>query len=312
MSERISDSDSFSFLASRRIYTVLIALLLISIGVIGAVLFNSPVIKSESLPVVESGDMVYVNYVGYFADNPGGWVFDTSIRNVAIDEGIAKSLYFVQREPKEYAPLNFTAGTATNLLIPFVKGVVGMTVTQTKRIQVPVEDAYPVVIQNVRTNYLNMEVPVIYRMTTTEFESTYKVAPVVGMTLEHDFWEWDTEVLDVNNDRIIMQNEPNIGMIVTAFGDPEDDPRDGWYQEVMSIDPAAYDGSGIIIVKNLITAQDIYQKKGADYDKVRFTLLDVNETAGTFSIVLNKEGYIGELVGRVLVFDITVTRVIKA
>jgi FKBP-type peptidyl-prolyl cis-trans isomerase 2 len=308
---RIYDSESYPILASRKTYTILIALLLVSIATVGYVLLNSPVVRTESLPVVERGDMVYVDYVGYFADKPGGWVFDTNIRKIAMDDGITKSLYFVKREPKDYKPLNFTAGTATNLLKPFVDGVIGMTVTETKTIYVPVDKAYPVALPALRTNLIDMEVPVIYRLNVSEFEKLYKITPTVGMTVKHAFWEWDTEVIDLNSERVIMQNEPQIGMIVSAFGNPEEDPRDGWYQQVISIDPAAYDGNGLIIVRNLISPQDVYQKKGTDYDKKKFTLFDVDLTNRTFTVILNEEGYIGELAGRALIFEVTVTRVLK-
>jgi len=308
---RIYDSESYPILASRKVYTILIALLLVSIATVGYVLLNSPVVRTESLPVVERGDMVYVDYVGYFADKPGGWVFDTNIRKIAMDDGITKSLYFVKREPKDYKALNFTAGTATNLLKPFVDGVIGMTVTETKTIYVPVDKAYPVALPALRTNLIDMEVPVIYRLNVSEFEKLYKITPTVGMTVKHAFWEWDTEVIDLNSERVIMQNEPQIGMIVSAFGNPEEDPRDGWYQQVISIDPAAYDGNGLIIVRNLISPQDVYQKKGTDYDKKKFTLFDVDLTNRTFTVILNEEGYIGELAGRALIFEVTVTRVLK-
>lgn len=311
MTDRFGVSEGSPFLASRRIYTVLIVLLLISIVTVGYVLLNSPIIRAEALPVVERGDMVYVDYIGYFADNPGGWVFDTNIRSVAFDDGIAKSLYFVKREPKDYKALNFTAGTATNLLKPFVEGVVGMTVTEKKTIYVPVEQAYPVAFPALRTNLIDMEVPVIYRLNLSEFQNLYKTDPTVGMTLKHSFWEWDTEVIDLNAERVIMQNEPRVGMIVSAFGDPEKDPRDGWYQQVISVDPTAYDGNGLIIVRNLISPQDIYQKKGTDYDRRKFTLFDVDMTNRTYTVILNDEGYIGELAGRALIFEVTVTRVLK-
>lgn len=311
MTGRIYDSESYPILASRKVYTILIALLLVSIATVGYVLLNSPVVRTESLPVVERGDMVYVDYVGYFADKPGGWVFDTNIRKIAMDDGITKSLYFVKREPKDYKALNFTAGTATNLLKPFVDGVIGMTVTETKTIYVPVDKAYPVALPALRTNLIDMEVPVIYRLNVSEFEKLYKITPTVGMTVKHAFWEWDTEVIDLNSERVIMQNEPQIGMIVSAFGNPEEDPRDGWYQQVISIDPAAYDGNGLIIVRNLISPQDVYQKKGTDYDKKKFTLFDVDLTNRTFTVILNEEGYIGELAGRALIFEVTVTRVLK-
>jgi len=311
VSERGADTGGKSILANRKFMSILVALLLISIGTIGYILATSSLVSSESLAKIEVGDAVYVNYVGYFADHPGDWVFDTNIRNVAIDENIVKSLYFVTRDPKEYKPLNFTAGISENYLKSFVDGVVGMTVTQTKKIFIPAEEGYPLALNQIRVNDLNMISPVIYEMNKTDFQQLYTDEPAIGLTVEHYFWEWDTVVLDISGDKVIMQNEPYLGQIVSSFGDPGDDPRDGWYQEVVSIDPGADGGLGRITVHNLITAQDIYQKMGADYDKRKFTLLFVDETNETFSIIMNDSGYIGELAGRGLYFDITVTRVLK-
>jgi len=313
VSEKISESETFSFLSSRRIYSIMIVALMISIVTVGYVLTSSSSIRTESLPVVEVGDMVYVTYVGYFSDHPGDWVFDTSDRTVAMNNNIAKSLFFVQREPAEYKPLNFTAGTAVGLLEPFVQGVVGMTVTQMKRIDIPIEEGYPIVEQYIRTNYIDMRVPVIFNMSISEFESSFGVTPTVGLTIDRDknFWEWDSTVFDITGDKVIVQHEPYVGMRVSAFGDPDVDPRDGWYQEVISIDPSADGGNGLIIVRNQITAQDIYQKKGTDYDRRKFTLVNVDETNGTFSYLLNEQGYIGELAGRSLYFEVTISRVLK-
>lgn len=312
MSERPIEGEEKSILASRRVFSILIALLLISVGTIVYILATSPVIRTESLPVVEIGDMVYVNYIGYYADHPGGWVFDTNDRLVGLNDSIPKSLYFQKREPSEYSPLNFTAGTATNLLKPFVDGVVGMTVTQTKRIFIPIDQGYPIAYQYVSVDPINMTAPMIYRMNATDFESIYNLAPSVGMTVKHYFWEWNTTILDVSGDEVTLQNEPSDGQIVSSFGDPANDSRDGWYQKVVSKDRFADAGIGRITVKNYITSQDAYQKKGTDYNKKKFTLIDVNETAGTFVILYNETSYIGELAGRALYFDVTVSKVMKS
>jgi len=312
LSEKPIEGEKPSILASRKVYAILIAALLISVGAIFYVWLASPIVKTESLPIVESGDMVYVTYVGYFADHPGGWIFDTNDRFVAMNESIMKSLYFQTRDPKEYTPLNFTAGTATNLLKPFVDGVVGMTVTQTKRVFIPIDQGYPIVQDYAKILPIIMTANVIEQMNVTDFENLYGDTPSVGLVERHYFWEWDTIVIGVSGDLVVVQNEPKVGQKISSFGDPGNNSRDGWYQEVVSIDPAANGGNGNIIVNNLITPQDVYQKGGADFDERKFTLVDVNETTGNFIILFNTEGYIGELAGRAIYFDVTVTRVLKS
>lgn len=312
MSER-DTSTGFKFdLASRKIVAVLIAVLLLSIGVIGYLSMTSSRVSSNPLPKVEIGDSVYVNYVGYFPSNPGGWVFDTSERLVAFNDSIPKSLFFTTREPNEYSTLNFTAGVSTNLLGPFVQGVVGMTVTQTKTIYIPAEDAYSIQENNLEVIPLIQSVPVLETLTVQQFEQKYDQPPSLGLPLEHAFWEWDIVVWAISGDIVTIQNFPTLHETISSYGDPEEDIRDGWLQEVISIDPSANGGTGEILVSNLISSQDIYQKKGRNQNLNYFTLMEVDEEDGTFTVIKNSEGYIGEIAGRGLYFDITVERVLKA
>lgn len=311
MSEKGSSSGIRLVLSDKRIYAILIAVLLLSIVAIGYVVTTSSGIQSEPLPVVNIGDHVYVDYVGFFAPNPGGWVFDTSKRIVAYDDAITKSLYFHQREPKEYTSLNFTAGISGNLLDPFIDGVVGMIVTQTKTISIPAENAYPVNPENIVSLPLNQSVPVLETISINEFVSTYELTPSLGLQVQHSYWEWNMVVVNISGDIVTYQNEPWIDQIVSAYGDPSEDPRDGWYQRVIAVDPSANGGLGQITVANLITSQDAYQKKGLDNDMRYFTLVEVNEESKTFTLHYNDQNYIGELAGRTLYFEITVNKVLK-
>jgi len=114
-----------------------------------------------------------------------------------------------------------------------------------------------------------------------------------------------------------MQSEPYLGQIISSYGNPESDPRDGWYQKVIGINASADGGIGQIKVQNFITAQDVYQKKGQNYDETLstlrwFTLIGVDEAKGEFTIIYNAENYVGELAGRPLYFEVTVTKILKA
>lgn len=314
MSESIPGGTDSSLLANRKIITLLIAALLVSIATIGYITATSASINSEMFPFVDSGDMVYVEYVGYYPTDPGGWIFDTNDRAIAMDDSIVKSLYFVKRENTEYKPLNFTAGTATNLLGPFVEGVVGMMVTETRGIYVDVEDAYPLISDYIEFMPLISTAPVLQNLTSNDFNNLYGDEygdPSVGLVVKHYFWGWNARVIEVSGDKVVLQNEPTVGQKISSFGDPESDSRDGWEQMVLDIDASANGGSGVIEVRNYITAQDAYQKKGVNFNGKRFTLLSVDEDAGVFSIIYNEEGYIGELAGRALYFEVTVTKVLK-
>jgi len=316
VSERIPSGSGSSLLTNTKVTTLLIVALLISIATIGYVTATSSSVGNELYPFVDVGDTVYVDYVGYFPTHPGGWIFDTNKRAIGLDDSLTKSMFNVKREDKDYTPLNFSAGVSKNLLKPFVDGVVGMMVTQTKGIYVSAEDGYPIDPEAIVNIPLILTVPVIQNLSITQFQSTYKSNPVLGMVVKHYFWEWDTRVKGIEGDKIIMQSEPYVGQIISSYGNPASDPRDGWYQKVISINASADGGFGQIKVQNFITAQDIYQKKGQNYDEnlstLRwFTLIGVDEAKGQFTIIYNASNYVGELAGRPLYFEITVTKILK-
>jgi len=81
--------------------------------------------------VVKQGDHVTVDYIGELED---GTVFDTSIKDVAIDAGM-------YNPNREYQPLGFTVG-AGQTIRGFDSGVVGMVVGEEKTLRIPPQEAY--------------------------------------------------------------------------------------------------------------------------------------------------------------------------
>lgn len=88
-------------------------------------------ITEDTNKSVEKGDTVSVNYVGRLED---GTVFDTSIKEVAIQAG-----RYNQR--RDYKPLTFTVG-AGQMIKGFDEGIVGMRVGEEKTLTIPSEEAY--------------------------------------------------------------------------------------------------------------------------------------------------------------------------
>jgi FKBP-type peptidyl-prolyl cis-trans isomerase 2 len=85
----------------------------------------------DSSKKVENGSTISVNYVGKLED---GTVFDTSIKEAAVEAGI-------YNEMRTYEPLTFTVG-AGQMITGFDKGVVGMTVGDKRVLKIPPEEAY--------------------------------------------------------------------------------------------------------------------------------------------------------------------------
>jgi len=87
--------------------------------------------KADSEKTIESGDTISVDYVGELDD---GTVFDTSVKEAAVESGI-------YNEQREYEPLTFTVG-AGQMIKGFDEGVVGMKVGEEKTLTIPPEEAY--------------------------------------------------------------------------------------------------------------------------------------------------------------------------
>jgi peptidylprolyl isomerase len=85
----------------------------------------------DSSKKVENGNTISVDYVGKLED---GTVFDTSIKEAAVEAGI-------YNEMRTYEPLTFTVG-AGQMITGFDKGVVGMTVGDKRVLKIPPEEAY--------------------------------------------------------------------------------------------------------------------------------------------------------------------------
>ncbi len=116
--------------------------------------------KADSEKTIESGDTISVDYVGELDD---GTVFDTSVKEVAVEAGI-------YNEQREYEPLTFTVG-AGQMIKGFDEGVVGMKVGEEKTLTIPPEDAY-----GEYSEELSRKLPV----------EAVEFAPEVGMQLATD------------------------------------------------------------------------------------------------------------------------------
>lgn len=80
---------------------------------------------------VENGDTVSVDYVGKLED---GTIFDTSIKEAAVQAGIYNQM-------RDYNPLTFTVG-AGQMIKGFDEGVVGMLAGEEKTLTIPPKEAY--------------------------------------------------------------------------------------------------------------------------------------------------------------------------
>lgn len=88
-------------------------------------------VTNDSSRKVEKGDTISVDYIGKLED---GTVFDTSVKEAAIEAGIYNQM-------RDYQPLTFTVG-AGQMIKGFDEGVVGMKVGEEKSLEISPEEAY--------------------------------------------------------------------------------------------------------------------------------------------------------------------------
>ena len=136
--------------------------------------------SGENSAVVKEGDQVLVDYTGRLEN---GTVFDTSVRDVAIETG-------VYNPNRDYQPIEFTVG-AGQMIKGFDSGVVGMTVGEEKTLTLPPEDAY-----GVHREDMVQTVPV-------EELSAVGITPVIGEKLTTSLGQVGT-ITDVTNTSVVI------------------------------------------------------------------------------------------------------------
>lgn len=292
---------------------LVIAGILLSVVAIGYVLVTGRGTSSVATTGgVVNGDSVMLNYIGRL---PDGRVFDTSLLDVAQDDGrYPKSLTFTLRSNDSYEPFTMTAGNygPGGTIKGFALGVLGMHVNETKLIEVLPGDGYSVDPDMIRTIDIVQQIPATEMMTVQEFKDAFQTDPILMQTLPHFFWGWNVVVAFNESGMVTIQHRPIVGQTVYPFGNPNDlmSPL-GWPVVVESYDPNGFNGNGMTTVRHIISPSDVYNLKGTDSDGKSFVLSACNETAGTFQIHRSDPdtGYNGELAGRTLFFEVTVVSV---
>ncbi len=147
---------------------ILLLLLLISVLASGCTSPDGG--GANSSAVAESGDFVSVNYVGELEN---GTVFDTSIEQVAQDEGI-------YNPDRSYEPLGFVTGSG-QMLPGFDEAVIGMSVGEEKTVEIPPEEAYgtkfiTIPVEEFSNNNITPEVGEVIAV----YGSPYRIVNVSG------------------------------------------------------------------------------------------------------------------------------------
>jgi len=288
------------------IIIVLIVVLMVSASSVAILLYSTNQTNtSPSSQTVAVGDTIKVDYTGRLAD---GRVFDTSLYSVASNDALyPKSLSFSLRTQAQYTPLSFTVGSG-QLIKGFDQGVVGMTVGETKVIEVPPDLGYGEMnVSKLATANLIDVLQVYYSLNYSNFNSIYGSSPQNGSTVLDPVYGWDVNVMSTDQaaDLVVVRNMPILDHEYAVFGDPTAEKPTGWYAKVTSIDSMANGGNGTIQVHNLLTNEDAGHVQGVSFSAgSKFIVDQVDEVAGTYRVNFNQE-----VVGVPLYFTVTVLEI---
>jgi cyclophilin family peptidyl-prolyl cis-trans isomerase len=187
----------------RLIICIVLALILVSSGCIDPD-------SGGNAAVVKEGDQVLVDYTGRLED---GTVFDTSVRDVAIETG-------VYNPNRDYQPIEFTVG-AGQMIKGFDSGVVGMAIGEEKTLTLPPEDAYGVhredMVQIVPVEELRAAgiTPVIGEKLTTSLGQVGTITNLTNTSVVIDFNHrlsgktliFDVKLVSIGSEDVVAEDD---------------------------------------------------------------------------------------------------------
>jgi len=180
------------------------------IFVIAAVAVIGVQIQKSCFPagdvMASTGDDVTVNYIGTFYDEYGkenAVVFDTSLSDIANNDGIAKSNDFSKRT--SYSALEFTIGGGT-VLEKFNNAVIGHKVGDTFKVKIDAIDGYVSTSVTGELKTSNNVMSATVSMSKTEFTSAYSAVKLVsGQNVKFTSnYGWDAYAYLTDNDNIVV------------------------------------------------------------------------------------------------------------
>jgi FKBP-type peptidyl-prolyl cis-trans isomerase 2 len=287
---------------------VLVVLAVVGAGVGAGVLHHFDTAPAANGPrTVVVGDNVTVNYIGIMGSGPQeGRVFDTSNQSVAQNNtSYPKTLEFTYRaNGSNYTPLGVYVGpsapsggynlsglTFVSVVTGFWRGLLGMSVNETRALTMPPSLAYgPANASCERTGNLNTTLPVVTYLAPANFTKAYpKATAVAGTTFVDPTYDWTDYVASVNSSSVAVVYEPPLGAVASP---------NGWPMEVSA------KTSSTITLSSELTAVNAGHVLGNGTAKVcgesKFIVSAVNVQAGTYT-----QDYNPEVAGATLIFVVT-------
>ncbi|TET89096.1 MAG: hypothetical protein E3J35_11150 [Methanomassiliicoccales archaeon] len=307
--DRASAADVFA--------VIVIVLILVTAG-LGIMLYQISSKSPHTTPstvVIDEDDIVEFEYVGRFENTRK--VFETSMYDVAIDnETYTKALSFRWPETDVFEPINVTIGDGISPL-DFVNftgmindgnilldEMIGMREGESRHIPLKSFEAFgdpdpsKIVTLSLMETLDQVEV-----LTSIEFlQRMGEVEIIVNATYHDPAWGWDVRIIKEEHvgdiAELTIRNSPTEGQRVT--------PYETFESEVVSIDSAANEGKGEIVLRHLISAEDANNLMAKSPSEGWFILVGLDEDAGTFVADFNSEK-----AGKSLIYEVTVVKIVK-
>jgi hypothetical protein len=298
---------------------MIVAVIVVAAGLSGYLYFTRGPSANPTVPTVQVGDNVTVNYIGIMGSGPDqGKVFDTSIYAVAENNATyPKTLTFQMRSSaKNYTPLGvhvsgntpnsgYTLGNLTfvGVVTGFWQGLVGMAANSTRTLVIPPALGYHSLNPScMATEPLTYTMPVVQAMSLSAFSSRYPgQSPTQGVQFPDPHYGWPVLVLNANASFTTVENLPTVGWTSSPAG---------WPVQVTALTSTS-NGTGLITLTNDLTTADAGHVLGHAItggglcnppSGGHFIVWSVNPANGTYT-----ENYNTEVTGETLIFIVTVT-----
>jgi FKBP-type peptidyl-prolyl cis-trans isomerase 2 len=265
-----------------------IAVVIVAAVIIGILVATLPP-ATVPADVVQSGDFVQVNYIGFFQS---GRTFDTSFLHVAEDNATwPKAVSFEFR--RFYAPLRFQVGADMPTVIEgFESGVLfptPMRVGEAREVIVPPEMGYgPTDPSRIEVRPIREELTQFETFLRDEFVARFQLEPSPGLTFTHPSWQWASRVVEASDDFVTLMHLPEEGFVLRVL--------EAWDARVLEVDTSANAGLGRVVVMHLLDARHVDNVKAEDAGGT-FRIVDVNPGGETYTVDYNEE-----VVGQTLIF----------
>jgi FKBP-type peptidyl-prolyl cis-trans isomerase 2 len=299
-------------LSAMDIFATIVVVLILITAVLGFFLYQNLSVEPHTSPtgeVIDDNDVVEFDYIGFFEDNT---VFETTIEEVATDnDSYPKSLLFSWPIGGIFQPVEVFMGQGipgysfedmVNKSKILQDALLDMRENETRSVLVTPEDGflYPDP-SKVVTKSLTEKFDQTVVMTEDQFIERYKTGIIQNSTFTDPLMGWEVRIImvDHNVKEVTVKHQPDPGEILS--------PYKGFQSEVTSIDSGANEGKGEITLTHLLTEEDAGKVMGNFSDEGRFTVVNVDEAAGTFDADYNSEK-----AGRYLRYEITVVGIVKS